>query len=1794
MNDAFADLLARCLPPEVFDTDTISLLTQRAHFLLAAAGHLTDVHPSPATDDLAPVLARMAKEDLITPRFVAAMLASGTDDLIVDILAGHVLAAALTELRKGLPPSTSRSGCLEVRSLYQNKRARLRDSLPDFSGQEAADIRDWLEEARTGANATQDSKLRGQLDRLYYLFARHVTGRAHTRSRERRRHTEDAAPHVETDSTASIHSFFDDQDESSIDSAAAWGDIGPAKATDRGYSRPLRNRQARVVASQIIKGYMMSPCTWGVVSERSLATLIRELRLGVAQGNPVDALLTVSLLTGRSVEVLRELPLDRAPSTESDPPDSSHRRRNAERLFHDEDRIALRTGLLLPRPSVGTTAAKPSDYRKQYGVYFEKAARTVYLPLPCELLPCLRARGQQGITDAAISARFAELSQNRAITPARLRSAGHRWLYGSGFDRTVLNRLFDAPLARAVPLHYENMLEERILVAYEAWYNHLNTHLRTQPLTFRRSLREARVGSRRMPTERVVKNLFRMYFDWLDAQLRKTGDTAWGLLDKHNHYALYTYLVLSFATAQRPVRQSFESFRDFCEETSTFFIQDKDSPGHPTPRFVPAPPLAAEQLQHYRQYLTYLRKRLGGNRRQQRYVDAAIAGDAPFLFVFEDGAQRDPEPLSPGELDRLLADIAPLHLGWPRHFLRTHLIGRGVHDEVMQAFLGHGEMGQEPMARYSGLSMADLQDAAARVGQLAHDLGIRPLPHPGLPGAPVTLHRKALSGYDFTEQRKRRSENKRARADDASKRGREWAEAKLREVAQRVEQDIGLLRRDEERAAELPREVLTELDNNLKGKDEWLAARRRVAEGFESINDRFGLAIPVPPHPQPLQRDSLMRNETMFRAHRSVHKAARSLAAVLDQAHKDTSLIDQHLLPLVLFSAACNGALAVPKALLALGQDLSQHQVRISSVVKDRRPLCWLEVRFPPGRPGKARASGEDTIMRRFFLDGITLALLVRYLRQGMASHRSPYEDELALMRDIRTAVKEVCDGDNVLSSLSLNQFCRAAPTVAEHQPGVRLPHYLVEYAHGLIESVSLPDRYFVAMLGRDQAARFHQETPEPTTATVPDTTAAPDPGLDRDCKAISRLYADLQQRKSARRDEVLRRMREFRAGKASTAAKLFVDWLEHLLVDRRLETMTPQRYASPLARGWLVQFQGLDLRRLTSDDWLEAYGDLIEDEPDRRRPFVAGRLADLHRFLSEYKEFPPLPSDFARGYEGVQSVRATMIPERHFSAFVERLFDSKIGRAEQQVIRWLFTLCYRLGTRIGETSRIRWCDIEFGHENPVLRLQANDYGNIKSRRPHQIPFDPFLPTDEREHFHEWLAGRRGLAKGDRELVFAPPRAPGVPWDTRSLGRLFSQLMFEATGLDYSPHACRHSAASRLLLVAENELHADDAPYTRDELQTLRDTAFTASPNCRDRIWHLSAILNHASPQTTFRSYIHTADLLLYTKISKSQRRLAPTALRALLEIPAPRFTNSKSCNADGFLIEKLLPIVHASYTDLFDDLGEPAKDSDPSPQDGPPERVSMDFGATTRAVAFDRFEMGQAALEDLEEGLEHHLVALRYGVREPWVDALKASASALGELRTSRGESRLFGRERWNANARPLAPTRAREAEDQELIRSLVPELRDNYAGREDAFRACCVHWRGSISTARTELRFRTPDELSRFLVPFADGAAKAISARHRWLVRVRPIATKDPAAQRKAWRVTKGLQVEMEEREPTRAPRYPDGIAYLHLVRKNYRRKKAKIDSSKAFRYIMHMLSILLWTHDMVMADGAVPAKN
>lgn len=205
-------------------------------------------------------------------------------------------------------------------------------------------------------------------------------------------------------------------------------------------------------------------------------------------------------------------------------------------------------------------------------------------------------------------------------------------------------------------------------------------------------------------------------------------------VDFHNAYVAYIVMFLGYCTGYRDVSHPFPTIDRFDEQSEFLVISDKDSHGAPQTRIVWLPPIFRKQLAEYFVHLQQLSETfvlLGipfvtamlapSPGRSGRFLSGRVVPGAPkstlaakrsapplFFFIATDGESW--EKINRTSLKEQLGDVYPIQINANRHFLRTRLREASVPGEIVDAFMGHAGIGQEPFGRFSSITPVELRD----------------------------------------------------------------------------------------------------------------------------------------------------------------------------------------------------------------------------------------------------------------------------------------------------------------------------------------------------------------------------------------------------------------------------------------------------------------------------------------------------------------------------------------------------------------------------------------------------------------------------------------------------------------------------------------------------------------------------------------------------------------------------------------------------------------------------------------------------------------------------------------------------------------------------------------------------------------------------------------------------------------------------------------------------------------------------------------------------------------------------
>ena|GEM_PF-1676253 len=225
------------------------------------------------------------------------------------------------------------------------------------------------------------------------------------------------------------------------------------------------------------------------------------------------------------------------------------------------------------------------------------------------------------------------------------------------------------------------------------------------------------VGARMCPTTGAVRSMFaRLSQDIDDASdyRDRTGFTRY-----HNRLTLFTVQMFAYATTCRAIRTPYLPMSSVCLARNLTTLSDKDDEFHHKTRLIWIPPVLEKQMTFYDQHLFKLKS-------EPLKGESKILLEPCFFLGTGYKLQRvRPKSLTPLLNIYLQGAVANTH----RRFLRTELLERGCNPEVVDAFLGHWQNGEEPFGLYSSFNFLEyIAELRTHLAPLLKDIGlVRPI-----------------------------------------------------------------------------------------------------------------------------------------------------------------------------------------------------------------------------------------------------------------------------------------------------------------------------------------------------------------------------------------------------------------------------------------------------------------------------------------------------------------------------------------------------------------------------------------------------------------------------------------------------------------------------------------------------------------------------------------------------------------------------------------------------------------------------------------------------------------------------------------------------------------------------------------------------------------------------------------------------------------------------------------------------------------------------------------------------------
>jgi len=336
----------------------------------------------------------------------------------------------------------------------------------------------------------------------------------------------------------------------------------------------------------------------------------------------------------------------------------------------------------------------------------------------------------------------------------------------------------------------------------------------------------------------------------------------------------------------------------------------------------------------------------------------------------------------------------------------------------------------------------------------------------------------------------------------------------------------------------------------------------------------------------------------------------------------------------------------------------------------------------------------------------------------------------------------------------------------------------------------------------------------------------------------------------------------------------IVLSWMYHLLKfggkhKKRLRLTTIKSYISYVAAPFIQEFSGCAPKKMESLDWAEKLNIVAEQIASTKKSFVL--------YFAEFLIESDIVTNLCLSDIDIPSighrVNANLIT--HYEA--ERIIEAcnSIGTPTAKIAKLCFYLGFYSGLRRGEVAGLQFADFTIkGVRYANLHVRPNKYRELKSSESSRnLPLDCLWPEKSLLELTGYLNVTKTKFTQEKSLIFK---------DTRQLNEAFSlltEIMKIVTGEpEIRYHHCRHSFCNWTWIRLNYADHSQLADFSfsqhkffaQDNHQRLCQRLAIA-PFSRKKLWALSGLLGHSSPEVTTSSYFHLSEFIQRTKFSNHQ-----------------------------------------------------------------------------------------------------------------------------------------------------------------------------------------------------------------------------------------------------------------------------------------------------------------------------------
>ena len=1053
------------------------------------------------------------------------------------------------------------------------------------------------------------------------------------------------------------------------------------------------------------------------------------------------------------------------------------------------------------------------------------------------------------------------------------------------------------------------------------------------------------VGSQLTPT----KSHIREFVHSLSAACqRASSDAKKEIIAAHRSMVLYSLQILCACTGHRVVSDPFWNVDHFDITNGQVLIDDKSVASQQGYRLAWLPPLACRQLQLYLQHVRnlsrYIRKKNPGLADQLWAItETNFPRPLPlFFFLEEDGDKLRWTRILPAGLASTLEPFWILPLNSNRHILSTWLNEARCPAELIDAQLGHIEAGCAPFGAVSPL-------APDMVGLLLRPFLERFLDEHGwtqvqglhapsrLPAIAPLPKAKALASPPLLGAATRLANREALWRKDS---------ARVIELIKKSFPSYPPTRISAEQLNELEEQVISEGQRHGRILVHLLLFRRHLIK-----LRRDGTVTPLPGRLAIIKSERHNFVESSLLAREELDRLRTRFIEYLAQ-QEDTSFSNSLRIAELLISSILFGAQTSHQFLQTLPDAIANATWCIGN------------------QPFVDVCANEESPVRRWIPDRISEALLVGYFQTKLQTKPQQVETQtvagleaelsqilVALLQSLDAPRPKLVSGKRFPINKLLTPLCEIAQVAWR----LSLPGVISEYAIGEHACASPPLSNWLRLQNGKAGAIIRQGREDEMEEVGEDITFIPHPkdgGLItrtcgiRDWRALTKCFGETEANELTEAEEISEK--RIRVSKRSNARKLGFEKAIHALIEKKGESFSSvvaclAAWALHLCRhgtrhtailransvSSYVRTIGYTLTELAYDkDFLSLPGMLLEDlfrnvvetAPRKSQTYVVGRLKEFHYFLRSRYGIPEI--DWGEIVDDelleAEAIDAGIVTLSEYYRALQIIMGSQGGDDRTRRGRAvLLTLIYRFGLRVGEAFRLAVSDVLDHQGEIILYVRNSIHGETKTDHGmRQLPLLGPISDFESQLLRQWLEHSREYADGPLALLF-----PEVDESRRGMDRTISAaamttaLRLACGDENIRLRHLRHTCASRLFLAMlcpqvpqglTGQVYR--ALWEEHPPAEVRALLIGNAAISRRGLYAIALFMGHASPKTTLRHYIHSADLVLKDHVDELNFAVSDRALAYCYQANYANLRKIRSRQQAASKAGKAVRLIHEEF----------------------------------------------------------------------------------------------------------------------------------------------------------------------------------------------------------------------------------------------------------------------------------------